>query len=70
MVLAVEEAGIIGPVLIIMADLPLVTSELIDRIIERYQEVGTPALSVYMKLDICTKLGLRRIRFFIETEIS
>jgi adenosylcobinamide-phosphate guanylyltransferase len=59
MVLAVEEAGISGPVLIIMADLPLVTSELIDRIIERYQEAGTSALSVYMKLDVCTKLGLR-----------
>ena len=59
MVLAVEEAGISGPVLIIMADLPLVTPELIDRIIERYQDAGTPALSVYMKLDVCTKLGLR-----------
>lgn len=59
MALAVEEAGIYGPVLIIMADLPLVTSELIDRIIERYQDAGTPALSVYMKLEVCTRLGLR-----------
>jgi adenosylcobinamide-phosphate guanylyltransferase len=59
MTAAVEEAGIRGRVLIMMADLPLVTSELIDRIIEKYNEVNTPALSVHMKLDIFTRLGLR-----------
>ena len=56
---AVEEAGIAGCVLIVMADLPLVTSELIDRIIERYSEVNTPALSVHMRLEVFTRLGLR-----------
>jgi adenosylcobinamide-phosphate guanylyltransferase len=59
MILTVEKAGISGQVLIIMADLPLVTSELIDRIIEKYQEVKTPALSVHMKLDVFKRLGLR-----------
>ncbi len=59
MVYAVENAGIKGRVLIIMADLPLVTSELLDRIIEKYEEVNTPALSVHMNLDAFTKLGLR-----------
>ncbi len=59
MIAAVEEAGIQGRVLIIMADLPLVTSELLDRIIEKYNEVNTPALSVQMKLDVFTRLGLR-----------
>lgn len=59
MALAVEKAGIAGQVLVIMADLPLVTSELIDRIIEKYHEINTPALSVHMKLDVFTKLGLR-----------
>jgi adenosylcobinamide-phosphate guanylyltransferase len=59
MVMAVEKAGIRGPVLIMMADLPLVTSGLIDRIIEKYSEAGTPALSVHMNLDVFTKLGLR-----------
>ncbi|MBU4077788.1 MAG: NTP transferase domain-containing protein, partial [Euryarchaeota archaeon] len=56
---AVEEAGIIGGVLIIMADLPLITPALIDRTIEKYREVNTPALSVHMKLEVCTRLGLR-----------
>ncbi|MCZ7381817.1 MAG: NTP transferase domain-containing protein [Candidatus Methanoperedens sp.] len=59
MVLAVEKAGSKGPVLIMMADLPLVTSGLIDRIIEKYNEAGTPALSVHMNLDVFTRLGLR-----------
>ncbi len=59
MVYAVENAGIKGRVLIIMADLPLVTPLLIDRIIEKYREINTPALSVHMGLDVFTKLGLR-----------
>ncbi len=59
MVMAVEKTGIKGPVLIMMADLPLVTSGLIDRIIEKYHEAGTPALSVHMNLDVFTRLGLR-----------
>ena len=59
MVGAVDEAGIRGSVLIMMADLPLVTSGLIDRIIDTYKEVNTPALSVHMKLDVFRRLGLR-----------
>ena len=56
---AVEEAGITGSVLVTMADLPLITSALIDRIIENYQVLNTPALSVHMNLDVFTKLGIR-----------
>ncbi|MDP3106076.1 MAG: NTP transferase domain-containing protein [Candidatus Methanoperedens sp.] len=56
---AVEEAGITGSVLITMADLPLITPALIDRTIEKYREVNSPALSVHMKLEVCTRLGLR-----------
>lgn len=59
MALAVEKAGIKKHVLVIMADLPLVSSGLIDRIIEKYYGIKTPALSVHMKLDVFTRLGLR-----------
>ncbi|VVB93794.1 Adenosylcobinamide-phosphate guanylyltransferase [uncultured archaeon] len=59
MVMAVESAGVRGQVFIIMADLPLVTPELIDRIIKKYSEANMPALSVHMKLEAFTKLGLR-----------
>ncbi len=59
MAFAVEKAAITGHVLITMADLPLVTSDLIDRIIEKYHDINTPALSVHMKLRAFTRLGLR-----------
>jgi adenosylcobinamide-phosphate guanylyltransferase len=59
MVAAVEEADIKGPVLMIMADLPLLTSRMIDEIIQRYNEVPQPALSVYSLLSICRSNGLR-----------
>jgi len=51
MVTAVEEAGIKGPVLMVMADLPLITSGMIDEIVLRYNEVPQPALSVYSNKD-------------------
>ncbi|MDO8727470.1 MAG: NTP transferase domain-containing protein [Candidatus Methanoperedens sp.] len=56
---AVEEAGITGSVLITMADLPLITPALIDRTIEKYKEINMPALSVHMRLEVCTRLGVR-----------
>ncbi len=59
MILAVERAGIKGQVFIMMADLPLVTSQLIDRIIEKYSRVNKPALSVHMRLEVFTRFGLR-----------
>lgn len=59
MIYAVETAGIKGNVFVIMADLPLVTSQLIDKIIKKYNESNMPALSVHIKLEMCTKLGLR-----------
>lgn len=64
MILAVEKTGIKDEVFIIMADLPLVTPELIDRIIDMYHEINTPALSVHMKLDVFTELGLRPVTVF------
>ncbi|MBN1133820.1 MAG: NTP transferase domain-containing protein [Methanosarcinaceae archaeon] len=59
MVHAVETAGILKPVLIIMSDLPLITSELIDLIIDEYQKCGTPALSVHVPISVCRSLGIR-----------
>ncbi|MCG7853859.1 MAG: NTP transferase domain-containing protein [Methanosarcinaceae archaeon] len=59
MVHAVETAGILEPVLIIMSDLPLITPELIDSIINEYHKCGTPALSVYVPISVCRSLGIR-----------
>ncbi|RLI45940.1 GTP--adenosylcobinamide-phosphate guanylyltransferase [Candidatus Bathyarchaeota archaeon] len=46
-------------VLIISADLPLVTGRIIDRIIEKYDECGKPALTVAVPLEMRKKLGLK-----------
>lgn len=59
MVFAVEASGTSGAVLIIMADLPLVTPALIGKIIDTYSRVDEPALSVHIPLSICSSYGIR-----------
>jgi adenosylcobinamide-phosphate guanylyltransferase len=41
-----------------MSDLPLIHSELIDSIIEKYWEAEKPALSVYVPINICKGVGI------------
>lgn len=59
MIYAVETAQTTGPVMIIMSDLPLIKPELIDSVIEKYREAGTPALSVYVPINVCKGIGIR-----------
>lgn len=59
MIYAVETSGTEGPVMITMSDLPLLTSEMIDSIIETYEEHEEPALSVYVPIKVCKKIGVR-----------
>lgn len=59
MVEAVEKAGVKEPILIIMADLPLVTPDLVDEIIETYEERPEPALSTHTPLNLHSRLGRR-----------
>lgn len=59
MVYAVENAGIVDPVLIIMSDLPLITPELIDSIISEYEKCDKPAMSVHVPISVCKNLGTR-----------
>ena len=59
MVGAVKSAGINGPVLMVMADLPLISSEMIDEVITKYHTIPQPALSVYNLLSVCRSKGLR-----------
>lgn len=47
-------------VLTISADLPFVTSEIIDEVITRYEHCGKPALTAMVPLETCEKLGLKR----------
>jgi adenosylcobinamide-phosphate guanylyltransferase len=59
MVEAVEKAGVKEPILVIMADLPLVTPDLIDQIVEIYDQRSEPALSVHTPLHLHARLGRR-----------
>lgn len=59
MIEAVKKADVKDPVMIIMADLPLVTSDLIDDIIEVYEDRPEPALSTHTPLDLHSRLGRR-----------
>jgi len=59
MISAVNEAMVTDPIMVIMADLPLITSELIDTIIEVYEERPEPALSTHTPLDLHRRLGRR-----------
>jgi adenosylcobinamide-phosphate guanylyltransferase len=46
-------------VLAIGADLPLITAEVVDAILEYYERCGKPALSVVVSREAKTQLGLR-----------
>ncbi len=48
----------LGVFLAIAADLPLVTPEMIDAIVERYERCGKPALTVAVPIETKTKLGM------------
>jgi len=48
----------LGVFLAIAADLPLVRSQMIDAIVERYENCGKPALTVAVPFETKTKLGM------------
>ncbi len=48
----------LGVFLAIAADLPLVTAQAVDSIVERYERCGKPALTVAVPLKTKTKLGM------------
>ncbi|MBS7641012.1 MAG: NTP transferase domain-containing protein [Candidatus Bathyarchaeia archaeon] len=45
-------------VLVVCADLPLITSSFIDMVIRHYEECMKPALTVMTPLETCEKIGL------------
>jgi adenosylcobinamide-phosphate guanylyltransferase len=48
----------LGVFLAIAADLPLVKPEMIDAVVERYEQCGKPALTVAVPLEDTAKLGM------------
>jgi adenosylcobinamide-phosphate guanylyltransferase len=48
----------LGVFLAIAADLPLVKAEMVDAVVERYEQCGKPALTVAVPLEVKAKLGM------------
>jgi len=59
MVFAIKSTDVTGPIMIIMADLPLVTPDLIDDIAQIYEGRPEPALSTHTPLHLHNLLGRR-----------
>jgi len=55
---AVDYFDFKGAILICMSDLPLLTPELIDAVIEEYYKSDKPALSVHVPLTFSQKVGI------------
>lgn len=55
---AIEKCALFRPVMVISADLPLITKKLIDGVIAYYKRCGKPALTVAVKARVYEKLGL------------
>ncbi len=48
----------LGKFLAIAADLPLITGEIIDQIVKRYENCGKPALTVAIPIETKIKIGM------------
>jgi adenosylcobinamide-phosphate guanylyltransferase len=55
---AIQDANLRCPVLVISADLPLLSGEFLDEIIGRYEESGKSALTVLIPEEVCRKYGV------------
>jgi adenosylcobinamide-phosphate guanylyltransferase len=59
MISGVKEAGVRKPILIVMADLPLIIPDILDDIMEIYEDRSEPALSTHTPLSLHGRLGRR-----------
>ena len=59
MVYAVERMSVMDPIMVIMADLPLITPDLVDQIMDIYEERPETALSTHTPLHLHSRLGRR-----------
>lgn len=55
---AIRKTGSDKPFLVVCADIPMLSAEMIDNIVDQYYHAGTPALSVNLLLSIYEDLGI------------
>jgi adenosylcobinamide-phosphate guanylyltransferase len=58
---AIQDANLKCPVLIVSADLPLLSGEFLDEIIGRYEESGKPALTVMIPEEAFREYGVSAV---------
>jgi adenosylcobinamide-phosphate guanylyltransferase len=61
---AVLKLSLNCPVLIISSDLPLLTGEFLDQIIDKYEKSRKPALTVLAPIEECRKYGVSPTSFY------
>jgi adenosylcobinamide-phosphate guanylyltransferase len=61
---AVKEGNIAGPVLIVSSDLPLLTGEFLDEIIDKYKKSGKPAVTVMIPEEAFQEYGLTAVSLY------
>ena len=59
MIYSIKETGVVGPIMVVMCDLPLVSAEIIEDVLAKYETCKEPALSVYVPIALCKKIGIR-----------
>ena len=59
MIYSIKKTEIIGPILVVMCDLPLVGSDIIEDVLAQYEKCEEPALSVYVPISLCKEIGIR-----------
>jgi adenosylcobinamide-phosphate guanylyltransferase len=66
---AVKQLGL-GVVLAVAADLPLLTCDVVDEVVEAYFRVGKPALAVAVPLETKRKLGMSLGYAFVHEDVQ
>jgi adenosylcobinamide-phosphate guanylyltransferase len=61
---AILKLNLICPVLTISSDLPLLTGEFLDEIIDKYEKSRKPALTVLVPVEQCHKYGVYSTSFY------
>jgi len=59
MIFSIKSTNVIGPIMVVMCDLPLIEADIIDDVILKYDQCEEPALSVYVPIALCKKIGVR-----------
>jgi adenosylcobinamide-phosphate guanylyltransferase len=55
---AIVNAGLLCPILVIPSDIPAITGEVLDRVIDAYEKCGKDALAVFVPIEAREGLGL------------